>query len=128
MLTRRPEVEFSSTAMPFQQRLRLYGATTVYNMPTKFQSMILYALLLLFVVGFCIIHRIDFGSPGIILYRYFYNITTPVVSTLKNYYSIHRASWKLEVPTDFFNHFWIQMTVSLLKPPYGGCRSETAVT
>jgi hypothetical protein len=25
----------------------------------------------------------------------------------------------LEVPTDFLNHFWIQVTVSLLKPPNG---------
>ena len=34
----------------------------------------------------------------------------------------------LEVPTDFFNHFRIQVTVSLLKPPNGGFGSETAVT
>ena len=32
-------------------------------------------------------------------------ITTPIVPTLKNYYV-----WSfLEVPTDFFNHFWIQV-------------------
>ena len=31
-------------------------------------------------------------------------------------------------PTDFFNHFWIQVAVSLLQPPHGGFRSETAVT
>jgi len=32
------------------------------------------------------------------------------------------------VPTDILNHFWIQVAVSLLKPPHGGFRSETAVT
>jgi hypothetical protein len=33
-----------------------------------------------------------------------------------------------EVPTDILNHFWIQVAVSILKPPHGGFRSETAVT
>jgi hypothetical protein len=28
---------------------------------------------------------------------------------------------------DFFNNFWIQVAVSLLKPPHGGLRNETAV-
>jgi hypothetical protein len=51
-------------------------------------------------------------------------MTTPIVSALKNYY----ISRFLEGPTDFFNHFWIQVAVSLLKPPHGGFRSETAVT
>jgi hypothetical protein len=31
-------------------------------------------------------------------------------------------------PNGFFNHFWNQVAVSLLKPPHGGFRSETAVT
>jgi hypothetical protein len=38
----------------------------------------------------------------------------------------------VEVPTDILNRFWIQVAVSLLKPPYsamyGGFRIETAVT
>ena len=34
----------------------------------------------------------------------------------------------LEVPTDFLNHIWIQVAVSLLKPSHGGFRSETAAT
>jgi hypothetical protein len=25
----------------------------------------------------------------------------------------------VKVPTDFLNHFWIQVAVSLLKPPHG---------
>jgi hypothetical protein len=40
-------------------------------------------------------------------------ITTPIVSALKNYY---RQGF-LEVPTDFFNHFWIQVAVSKVKRP-----------
>jgi hypothetical protein len=40
----------------------------------------------------------------------------PVVSALKNY---HVWSF-LEFPTDFLNRFWIQVAVSLLKPPHGG--------
>jgi hypothetical protein len=40
---------------------------------------------------------------------------------LKNYYA-----WGfLEVPTDFFNHFWILMAISL-KPPHGGLKIKTA--
>jgi hypothetical protein len=52
------------------------------------------------------------------------SITTPIVSALKNYF---RWSF-LEVPKDVLNHFWIQVTVLLLKPPHGGLGSETAVT
>ena len=44
--------------------------------------------------------------------------------TDKNYYTYSF----LEAPTDFFKCFWIQVVVSLLKPPHGGFRSETAVT
>jgi hypothetical protein len=49
-------------------------------------------------------------------------ITTPVVSALKNYYStqVPRASWKLQVPADILNLFWIQAG--------GGFRSEMAFT
>jgi hypothetical protein len=60
---------------------------------------------------------------------YFVNvpITTPIVTALKFFY-IGRL---LEVPTGFLvlNHFWIQVAVSLLKPPHGGfsSNSETAV-
>jgi hypothetical protein len=49
--------------------------------------------------------------------------TTPIVSALKNYCT---QSF-LEVQTDFFKCFWIQVAVSLLKPPHGGFRIETAV-
>jgi hypothetical protein len=58
-------------------------------------------------------------TPG-----YFTNmsITTPIVSALKKTKSF------LEVPTDILNHFWIQVADSLLKPPHGSFRSETAVT
>jgi hypothetical protein len=53
-------------------------------------------------------------------------ITTPIVPALKNYYT---GIWSfLEVPTDFLNHFWIQVVVSLPKLPNGGFGSETAVT
>jgi hypothetical protein len=31
----------------------------------------------------------------------------------------------LEVQTDILNHFWIQVVVSLLKPPHGGFVIET---
>jgi hypothetical protein len=31
-------------------------------------------------------------------------------------------------PNGFLNHFWIQVTVSFLKPPHDDFRSETAVT
>ena len=43
-----------------------------------------------------------------------------------NYNHAHR----LRLETDFLNHFWIQVAVSLLilKPPCDGFRSETAVT
>jgi hypothetical protein len=34
----------------------------------------------------------------------------------------------LKVPADILNRFWIQGVVSLLKPPHGGFRSETAVS
>jgi hypothetical protein len=44
------------------------------------------------------------------------SITTPVASALKNYY-IYSASG-----------FWVQVTVSVLKSPHGGLRSETDVT
>ena len=47
-----------------------------------------------------------------------------IVPALKNYY----MQSFLEVPTGVLNHFWIQVTISLLKPPHGGFRSETAVT
>jgi hypothetical protein len=52
------------------------------------------------------------------------SITTPIASALKNYY----VKSFLEVPTDILNHFWIQVAVSLLKPPRGCFRSETVVT
>jgi hypothetical protein len=52
------------------------------------------------------------------------SITTSIVSALKNYY----IQSFLEVPTDFFKYFWIQVAVPLLKPPHSGFRSATAVT
>jgi hypothetical protein len=62
--------------------------------------------------------------PGV-FYEYFYGaLTTPVVSALKNYY----IQGFLKVPTDVLNHLWIQLEISLLKPPHGGFRIETAVT
>ena len=47
--------------------------------------------------------------------RYFTHISInkPVVSALKNYY----IQGFLEVPTDFLNHFWIQVAVSEAKRP-----------
>jgi hypothetical protein len=44
------------------------------------------------------------------------SITTPIASALKNYYV---QSFQ-EAPTDFLiKYFWIQVAVSLLKPPHG---------
>jgi hypothetical protein len=51
------------------------------------------------------------------------SITTPVVFALKKYYI-----QGLEKITDILNHFWIKVAVSILKPPHGGFRSETAAT
>jgi hypothetical protein len=60
-------------------------------------------------------------TPGI-FYTYFYAHAHRL--RLENYYI-----WSfLEAPTDFFNHFWIQVAVLLLEPPHGGFRIETAVT
>jgi hypothetical protein len=62
-------------------------------------------------------------------YTYFYIITTPVVSAWKNYCSIPVLYLELSrSPNGHFNHFWIQVTVSLLKRPHGGFRSKTAAT
>jgi hypothetical protein len=60
-----------------------------------------------------------FGPPSYVTHI---SITTPIVSALKNYYR-----WNLlEVPTDFLNHFWIQVTVSEVKQPlHGRFGSET---
>jgi hypothetical protein len=44
------------------------------------------------------------------------SITKPIVFTLKSYY----IQSSLEVPTEFLNHFWIQVAVPFLKPPHGG--------
>jgi hypothetical protein len=51
------------------------------------------------------------------------SINAPVVSALKNYH----VQGFLEAPTNILNHFWIQVAISLLKPPHGGFRRETAV-
>jgi hypothetical protein len=45
----------------------------------------------------------------------------------------HALSWKTVISRvsrspNGLNHFWIQVAVSLLKPPHGGFRSETAAT
>ena len=54
--------------------------------------------------------QVQVRPPG---YFVHVSITTPIVSALKSYYR-----WGfLEVPTDILNHFWIQVAVSLLKPP-----------
>jgi hypothetical protein len=34
----------------------------------------------------------------------------------------------IEAPADILNNFWIQVAISLLKPPHGGFGSETAIT
>jgi hypothetical protein len=49
-----------------------------------------------------------------LFYKYFYNHASrlPLEKLLPLELSI-------ECPTDFFNHFWIQVAVSLLKPPHG---------
>jgi hypothetical protein len=41
-----------------------------------------------------------------------------------------QVSLVLEVPIDILNHFWfwIQVAVSILKPPHGGFRSKMVVT
>jgi hypothetical protein len=73
-----------------------------------------------------------FDSPGV-LYIHI-SVTTLVVPALalENYCCTYvgtcRALYFIEVPTDSLNHFWAQVAVSLLTPPHGGFRSETAVT
>jgi hypothetical protein len=50
-------------------------------------------------------------SSGTTGYFTHISINTPIVPALKNYYI-----WSfLEVPTDFFNYFWVQLAVSILK-------------
>ena len=65
------------------------------------------------------------GAPGV-FYTYFYNHARRL-----RLEKLFIQSF-LEVPTGFFKYFWIQVAVSLslslLKPPHGGFRSETAVT
>jgi hypothetical protein len=56
------------------------------------------------------------GARHFTFYTYFYK---PRLCLEKLFYNF------LEAPTDFLNHFWIQVTASLLKPPNGGFRSET---
>jgi hypothetical protein len=60
----------------------------------------------------------DSSGPPEIFHTYFYNHAHRL--HLKRLLSI------LEVPTDFFNHFWIQVAVLLPKPPNGSFRIETA--
>jgi hypothetical protein len=50
-------------------------------------------------------------------------MTTPVVSASKNHY-MQRF---LEASADSFTALLVQVAVSILKPPHGGFRSETAV-
>jgi hypothetical protein len=47
-------------------------------------------------------------------------MTTPIVPALKKYYRYTGIQSFLEAPTDFLKCFWIQVAVSILKPPHGG--------
>jgi hypothetical protein len=67
--------------------------------------------------------RFKIGPCGISR-TFLISMTMPIASALKKYYM---RSF-LEVPTGFLNRFWVQVAVSLLKPPHGRFRSETAVT
>jgi hypothetical protein len=67
---------------------------------------------------------VSFIQVGPLGYFIHISITTAIASALKNYY----IESFLEVPTDILNHFWIQVAVSIMKPPHGGFRSEKAGT
>ena len=58
--------------------------------------------------------------PGYFIHIF---ITTPVVSALKKllYVELSRS------PSGYLNRFWIQVAVSLMKPPQSGFGSETAL-
>jgi hypothetical protein len=69
---------------------------------------------------------IQVPPPGV-FYTYFYNHTRrPRLEKLLYRYIGLCGSGS---SNGFFNHFWIQVAVSLikLKPPHGGFRSEMAV-
>jgi hypothetical protein len=63
----------------------------------------------------------DSSGPPEVFYAYFYNhaYRFRLEKLLSSF---------LEVPTDILNHFWIHVVVSILKPPQGVFRIETAVT
>jgi hypothetical protein len=67
---------------------------------------------------------VDPSSTPQLFYTYFYNHAHRLRLEKLLYTCIEfpRSS------NGFLNHFWIQVTVSLLKPPHGGLRIETAVT
>ena len=52
--------------------------------------------------------------------------TTQIDFALKKTYV--ESFLEVEVPTEILNHFWIKVTVLLLKLLYGSFRIETAVT
>jgi hypothetical protein len=66
-------------------------------------------------------HRDSRGTPGV-FHAYLYNHARRLRLEKLLYPEVSRS------PNGFLNRFWIQVAVSLPKPPHGGFRSETAVT
>jgi hypothetical protein len=60
--------------------------------------------------------------PPKLLYTNFYNHVRRLRQEKLLYLELSRS------PNGFFYHFWIQVAVSLLKPPHGGFKNETAGT
>ena len=52
------------------------------------------------------------------------SVTTPIVSALKKLLYIGLSG----IQTDFLNPFWIEVTVSILKPPHGDFRNDVTVS
>jgi hypothetical protein len=66
------------------------------------------------------ISDLDQVSTPQLFYAYFYNHARRLRLEKLLYLELSRS------PTGFLNHFWTQIAVSLLKPPNGGFRIETA--
>jgi hypothetical protein len=65
------------------------------------------------------------GTPGVI-YTYSYYITTPIAFALKNHYRMSTVGLS-RISNGYFKKL-LGSGGSLLKPPHGGFRIETAVT
>jgi hypothetical protein len=61
-------------------------------------------------------------DPPPLFYTYFYSHARRLRLEKLSYLELSRS------PNGISNHFWIQVVVSLLKPPHGVLRIETAVT